>query len=167
LPVRYNYFYHSNPPAQVTLDPNGLLVFGALLPVEIHVPPQLAQSLGQANQPIPQPQSGLSLIDTGCTFTSVHEPLLIALGLHPINVVQSGTANGPVDQNVYAVRLNFPTLGWDVGLLEVTGSNLAGQTTPASHGQAPQLLVALIGRNLLAACSFHWDGSAGFWSISW
>jgi len=142
-------------------------MFGALTPIEVHVPPQLAQSLTQAKHPVPPPQTGQSLIDTGATFTSVHEPLLVALGLQPINVIQAGTANGPVNQNVYAVRINFPALGWDVGLIEVTGSNLTGQMTPASHGQTPQPLMALVGRNLLARCCLHWEGSAGFWSISW
>jgi hypothetical protein len=36
---------------------------------------------------VPAPQTGQSLIDTGATFTSVHEPLLVALGLQPINVI--------------------------------------------------------------------------------
>jgi hypothetical protein len=109
----------------------------------------------------------MGLIDTGATYTCVHEPLLVALGLPPINVIQSGTANGPVQQNVYAARVNFPQIGWDVGLIQVIGVNLAGQMTPASHGLTPFAIVALIGRDLLAQCSLHWEGPAGFWSISW
>jgi hypothetical protein len=167
LPVRTSLFFNSNPQATVTADPSGLVSFGALTNIEVHVPTPVAQGGGQPAPPLPAPQTGMALIDTGATFTSVHEPLLIALGLTPINVITAGTANGPVQQNVYAARLNFPGLGWDVGLVQITASNLSGQVTPASHGVPSRPLIALIGRDLLAQCSFHWEGTSGFWSISW
>ncbi len=167
LPVRTSLFFNSNPPSTVTLDPSGLIAFGAITPIEVHLPAPLAQIAAQPNLRLPPPQTGMGLIDTGATFTSVHEPLLIELGLTAVNVRMTGTANGPVQQNVYAARVNFPALGWDVGLMEITASNLAGQMTPPSHGMPPQPLVALIGRDLLAQCSFHWEGTSGFWSISW
>lgn len=167
LPTRHNGFYTANPPSTVTVDPSGLVAFGAVTNVEVQVPLPLPQTAGQPVPPLPPPQTGMALIDTGATYTCVHEPLLTALALTPINVIQSGTANGLVQQNVYAARVNLPTIGWDVGLIQVIGVNLTGQMTPASHGMPPYPVVALIGRDLLAQCSFHWEGTAGFWSISW
>lgn len=109
----------------------------------------------------------MGLLDTGATYTCIHEALLVALGLQPINVIQMGTANGQVQRNIYAAKLNFPGLPWDVGLIGVVGVDLSGQQTPATHGQQSQPIVSLVGRDLLQACSFHWDGPTGLWSLSW
>jgi len=136
---------------------------GAFFPIEVHVPPAIAALLNDQNLPVPAPLSGLALIDTGATLTCVHETLLARLGLNPIGVITSGTASGPVQQNVYPARIVFPAQGWTIDLAGVAGVNLAGQqvaTTP------PQPIIALIGRNILQNWLMVWNGPAAFWSVA-
>ena len=144
------------------LSPAALANVGAVLTLDVHVPPVIAASLSAAGQPVPTAASGLALIDTGATMTCVHEPHLTGLGLNPVSTVQVGTAAGPVQQNVYMARLVLPELGWTVDL-PVAGVNLAGQQAAVTP---PQPIIALIGRNLLQLCVFTWNGVGGFWSLS-
>jgi hypothetical protein len=135
---------------------------GAILTLDVHVPPAIANALTASNQPVPPAVSGITLVDTGATMTCVHEAILTGLGLQPVGQVQSGTANGPVQQNVYMTRLVFPLLGWTVDL-PVAGVDLTGQQAQLNP---PQDIIALLGRNLLRNCVLIWNGVGGFWSIS-
>lgn len=147
-------------------SPAGLRQLGAFFPIEIHVPPPIAELLTQQGQPVPSGVSGLALVDTGATLTCVHEPILTGLGLNPISVVQSGTANGLVPQNVYPARLVFPSTGWTVDAQQAVGVNLGGQTMQLDATQPPQAVIALLGRNLLEHWVLVWNGPVGFWSVS-
>lgn len=91
--------------------PTGLKIVGAYLPVEIHVPPEIAEVLTDKGEALPVPQVGVALIDTGATGTCVEESILAQLGLNPIRKTMMGTANGPVERNVYPARITFPTKG--------------------------------------------------------
>jgi hypothetical protein len=158
MPI-YNRFFRDS---SQQINPNGLMLVGAVLPIEIHVPPQIAQVLADRGDPIPAPVSGLALIDTGATLTCVHEPVLQQLGLNPIGIVQSGTASGPVQQSQYPARLVSPDQGWTSDINAVTGVNLSGQQIPLDP---PQDLIALIGRNLLQHWVLIWNGPGGFWTL--
>ena len=111
---------------------------GAFFPIEVHVPPQIADVLTKQGQPIPAPVIGVGLIDTGATLTCVHEPLLKQLGLKPIGVGNSRTANGPVPCNLYPGRIMFPSVGWTLDLHGVVGVNLAGQSIAIDPPQPNQ-----------------------------
>lgn len=145
-------------------SPQGLVILGAFFPIEVQVPPQIAELLTNNGQSVPAPISGLAMIDTGATMTCVHEPLLQQLGLKPISVVTSGTANGPAQQSVYGGRIFFPAQGWTLDLNGIVGVNLGGQIIPVPP--APQPLIALLGRNFLEHFVFIWNGPGGFWTIS-
>lgn len=145
-------------------NPAGLHMLGPVDQVEIHVPDAIAKVLSDSNLPIPPPQVGLALIDTGATFTAVHEPALQALGLNPVGVVQTGTANGPIQQSQYPAKMSLPGMGFAVGLNQVTGCNLSNQTIPMETG--PAQLIALIGRDILKNCVLTYNGPAGFWSLA-
>jgi hypothetical protein len=155
----HNAFIHD--PAGNPSAP-GLRVLGAFFPIEVHIPPQIAQALAKDNKPIPAPVSGLGLIDTGATMTCVHEDILTSLGLNPIGVVQSGTAAGPVQQNVYPVRITFPSKGWTLDV-QAAGVNLSGQMIPLNP---PQPAVVLLGRNVLEKWVFIWNGPSGHWTVA-
>ena len=144
-------------------NPAGLATLGAFFPIEVHVPPQIAQVLSAQGQAVPPPIAGLAIIDTGATMTCVHEPLLTQLGLNPISVVQAGTANGPVQQSVYPGRIIFPAQGWTIDLSGVAGVDLTGQFVPLNPRQP---LVALLGRNILQHWLFIWNGPGGYWTVS-
>jgi predicted aspartyl protease len=147
----------------IAIHPDGLVIAGAYFPVEVHVPKVIADSLASAGQPVPPPQVGLAIIDTGATMTAVHEAALTALGSRPVSTVNMGTANGPVVQNVYAARIFFPTTGWNLELQQVVGSNLAGQVIPITP---PQPMICLIGRSTLKDWVLVWNGPGGFWTVS-
>ena len=135
---------------------------GAFLTMDVHVPPVVATALSAAGDPIPPSSPGIALIDTGATMTCVHEPILTGLGLHPVGTVASGTAAGQTQQSIYVARVSFPLLGWNLDL-PVAGVDLTGQmlaTVP------PQPVIALLGRNLLAACVLIWNGPGGYWTIA-
>lgn len=158
----YNHFM-TQTPAPLPVHPEGLVVAGAYFPIEVHVPQAIADALTQASIPLPVPQVGLAIIDTGATMTAVHERALTSLALQPINTIGMGTANGPVTQNVYAARIFFPTLGWNLELQQVVGANLAGQVIPI---QPPQPMICLIGRNTLRDWILIWNGPGGFWTVA-
>lgn len=160
MPTSNNHFLH---PQTNQADPNGLANAGPVIPIEIHIPAALAQQLSAANQPIPPPEAGLGLIDTGATLTCVHEPVLQKLGLHAVGVINSGTAAGTISQNTYAAQLRIPANGVVAELAPVVGVNLSGQLA-AINGQ-PQI-IALLGRNLLSHGVLVYNGTFGFWSFS-
>jgi hypothetical protein len=141
----------------------GLAQVGAFFPIEVHVPPQIADVIVKAGQTVPKSVSGIGLIDTGATLTCIQEDILISLGLNPIGQVTSGTANGPKPCNVYPARIVFPTKGWTLDLGQAMGVNLTGQTIP---GDPPQPIIALLGRNLLQRSVFIYNGITGFWTIT-
>ncbi len=159
MPV-HNHFLrdHNKEP-----NPSLLTAVGAFFPIEIHVPPPIAQVLTDKGESIPEPASGLALIDTGATMTCVHEAMLTKLGLSPIGLITSGTAGGPVQQSLYPARLVFPTTGWAVDLAAVAGVNLSGQQIASDP---PQPIIALVGRNILEHWVFVWNGPGGHWTVA-
>ena len=130
----------------------------------MHVPTQIADALTKQGVSVPTPVSGVGLIDTGATLTCIEQTILISnLQLNPIGVVNSGTANGPVQQNVYPGRIVFPTKGWTMDFGRVVGVNLAGQFV---REPVPKPIIALLGRNFLERCVFIYNGTMGTWTIS-
>jgi hypothetical protein len=144
------------------ISAGALAQVGPLCPIEIHVPPAIAQILSNAGQPIPNCVTGMALIDTGATVTCVHEPILQGLGLNPVGIVNLGTANGPTQQNVYPVRIICPTQGWTFDPGSATGVNLTGQVLNVSP---PVAIIALLGRDLLQNWMLVYNGPLGLWSV--
>src|SRR5262245_66063893 len=73
---------------------DALVEVGALLQVQIEVPPVLAQSFEKAGRPIPAPISGVALIDTGATRTAVDLRVQKALEIQAVGKVGIATAGG-------------------------------------------------------------------------
>jgi predicted aspartyl protease len=155
--TQFNYDKKGN------LSAKALSSLGAFFPIEVHVPPQIADVITKSGQTVPNGVAGIGLIDTGATLTCVHEDILIGLGLNPIGVQNSGTANGPVPCNVYTARIVFPTKGWTFDVGRVVGVNLTGQTITTDP---PKPIIALLGRNLLERSVFIYNGITGLWTIT-
>ena len=161
MPV-YNHFFFTGSGQNLTNDPGGLQRAGAFLPVEVHVPPKIADLLTKQDHPVPGPVAGAALIDTGATITCVHEPALKRLGLNPVGTTTSGTAGGPVQQYLYPVMVRCPTQKWEVTAAQVVGVDLSGQKIPTDP---PQDILVLIGRNILQHWILVWNGPGGFWTL--
>jgi hypothetical protein len=145
------------------VTPAALHAVGATFNIEIQVPPDIAKVLTEAGQPVPQPRAGIGLVDTGATNSCVHESILADLGISPVGVRPAATAAGPVDQNLYPVRISFPGEGWTLDLTSAAGVDLSGfqvQTKP------PQDLIALLGRDLLKNWVLIYNGPGGVWTVA-
>lgn len=154
---------HTNPPTQFL--PDGLMFGGAVLACEIHVPKVVAAALVQNGSPVPAPVTGWALIDTGATFTAVHEPTFAQLGVAPVGVALVGTASGPSQRPTYPARLVFPETGWDFDAPgPLTSVDLTGQMV--NMGSGPQPILMLVGRDILRICVLVWNGPAAMWSLS-
>lgn len=153
MPI-YNRFW-TNPQTKQH-DPGRLTSLGPAFHIEISVPDDYAAALTQTSVPIPQPQVGTGLIDTGARFTAVDIGALQALGLQPISTVQVITPSGQDVQGVYMCKLVFP--GTEIPPIQpmaVTGSQLA------AFGHT-----ALIGRDILNYALLIYDGRHGMWTIA-
>jgi hypothetical protein len=149
--------------APVPGHPGALAGSGLVMPVEVHVPAAIAAQLQQNQQPVPAPKTGLALVDTGAGITCCNAADLVALGLNPVGQITVGTANGPTPQFLYPAMVRLPASGWQFDLAAVSGANLAGQMIPTTP---PQQLLVLIGRDLLANMTLHWNGPGGLCTLS-
>jgi predicted aspartyl protease len=143
-----------NPTSKLS-DPDRLARDGPALQVEIGVPSRLAAHFVQVSKPIPQPQEGLALIDTGASVTGVDREILTRLGVAPVGTVNIVTPSGHQTQYLYPCRISFP--GTPIQPLDfnaVTGSN-------AIPGFA-----MLIGRDVLRYFQLVYNGVDGFWTLA-
>lgn len=159
MPVHTQLIYDKNG----KLSARALTHVGAFFPIEVHVPPQIANVMVKAGQVVPKSISGIGLIDTGATLTCIQEDILVSLGLNPIGQVNSGTAKGPKLCNIYPARIVFPAQGWTLDLGRAVGVDLTGQVIPIDP---PQPIIALLGRNLLERSVFIYNGITGLWTIT-
>jgi len=151
--------FQGGPPAQAPLSfhplPPVLIAVGPVVSVLVEVPSALAAALQSAGSSIPQPASGLALIDTGATRSAVDDGVIQALGVQPTGVVNVGTAAGMQQQSVYSARFTFPGSKLPtIEFAQLTGVNLRGHVVP--HVNVP--LIALIGRDLLSRFIMVYNG---------
>lgn len=132
--------------------------------MEIRVEQQalLVQSLQKAGVAPAPPVSGLGLVDTGATFTSIDSKVAQKLWLQPVGIAKLGTAAGPVDQHIFAVRLTLAGSNILPLEIQVIGCDLTGQNVPGTN----EPLIALLGRDLLARGILVYNGSAGCWTFA-
>lgn len=137
-------------------DAAQLRVNGPALQVEVRVPSALAAALQRRRLPVPPPQVGLALIDTGASITAVEGAVLQTLGLSPTGFAPIATPGGTVQQPVYACDMEFP--GTPIPVVPfnfVIGSQVAGL------GYA-----ALIGRDVLTHFQLVYNGVEGLWTLA-
>ena len=138
-------------------DPDTLMSRGPSLSVEISVHEEFAAILEQEGTSIPQPQTGLALIDTGASITAIDQTVVDALGLIPLGIITVSTPSGQEDQLLYPCRIEFP--GTPIGSLNfnrVTGSKLS------EFG-----IATLIGRDLLRHFLLVYNGFEGYWTLAY
>ena len=140
--------------------PPALAAIGAVLEVQVQVPKVLADLLESQNQSIPQPVTGMALIDTGASRTCADHSSLMSLGINPIGVVLIGTAGGATQCQLFPTRLWFPSLNLGAAFDSLVGVDLRGQTVLGKK------LIVLMGRDILARGMLVYSGNGGFFTLA-
>lgn len=141
--------------------PEALAGVGAVARVEVNLPQPLIELLSEQGKSIPAASTGTALIDTGASRTCVDESVLATLGINAIGLVSVGTAAGSIERPLFPARLGFPEFKLVVDLSSVIAVDLQGQIVQDSP------LIALVGRDILRFCQFIYDGSGGFFTLSY
>src|SRR5437762_1583992 len=112
---------------------------GPCLQVSITVAQAIAEQLLQQGQPVPQPISGIALVDTGASATCIDQQVAEQLQLPVVDVVpMSSASHASTMCNVYPAQI------------EIVGSPITLNASRAiGAALAAQGYVALIGRDVL------------------
>ena len=99
--------------SKVSLPPQAVLSQrGPVVQATVSVGQQIAAQVLQDGGELPQPVSGLALIDSGATGTCVDEEAAQQLKLPVIDVVKiSSASHSEVEQNVYPIQIEVDTRG--------------------------------------------------------
>jgi hypothetical protein len=158
------------PLLNLPIDPAGPILTAVVMPSA-----QRLQALQKATQPIPPPQTGRFLVDTGASGTLVDPAFIAPLGLTPKNYrpIATPTTNPtqpPQLRPVYDVQIILmPSLSpRTVQQLGPPGMmpHLRALSVIAS-GMRHQGLDGLIGRDVLDHVLFVYNGHAGTYTLSW
>jgi predicted aspartyl protease len=129
---------------------------GPVIQVSVMVEENIAKTLAQQGQQVPQPKTGWALIDTGASVTCIDEQAAKDLNLPAIDVVPMASASHhQTQQNVYPVQILIPGLRFNLQAPRAVGAAL----------QAQGLLV-LIGRDVLQMCTLFYNGPSGQITLS-
>jgi len=138
------------PPSQV------LLQRGACVQVIFGIAQIFADQLLQQGQTLPQPVSGIALIDTGASSTCIDESLAQQMNLPAIDVVQMMSAShDATPTNVYPIQMQVIGTPIRVEVPRALGATLATQG-----------YIALIGRDFLQHCTLFYNGISGEMTLS-
>lgn len=129
---------------------------GPRLQVSLGVHQAIATQLLQQGKALPQPVSGLALIDTGASTTCIDEDAAQKLQLPVTNIVTVASAShASTRHNVYPSQIEVIGLPIAINAPNAIGAPLAAQG-----------LLALIGRDVLQVCTLHYNGPAGSISLA-
>jgi len=116
----------------------------------------MAQALLQQGDHVPEPRSGLALIDSGASDTCIDEQLARDLGLPVVDQVNMASAShSSITRNVYPITIQITGLPNPINAPRAIGAELASQG-----------LVLLIGRDALQFCTLFYNGITGEITLS-
>lgn len=128
---------------------------GPLISVEISVPLALRTHLSEEGLPIPPPQAGFALIDTGAFATAVDQSIFDVLGVPPIDKITTTTPHGVSESPVYPATVSFPALQLtEMPMERVVGCNLKWQNVEGKE------VIMLLGRDLLQYFLLVYNGKS-------
>ena len=138
-------------------DPRlGLAMQGPVVQVIVGLASSLTTQLVQQGHSVPNPISGLGLIDTGASTTCIDDATAQEMRLPVIDVVHMISASHvSTPANVYPIQLQLVGTPIRIEVSRVMGARLKEQG-----------LIALIGRDFLANCTLFYNGFAGSLTIS-
>ncbi len=134
----------------------GLITRGPCIQVSIGLAKLIATQLLEQAKEIPEPVSGLAMIDTGASCTCIDNAIALQMGLPVIDVVKMTSAsheNTPA--NIYPVYAELLGTGIIVDIPRAMGAALE-----------PQGIIMLIGRDFLQHCTLFYNGLAGQITLS-
>ncbi|MCL5611679.1 MAG: retroviral-like aspartic protease family protein [Chloroflexi bacterium] len=136
--------------------PLALMQRGPIVQVTIGVEQNMAQQLVAQGAQLPQPVSGVALIDTGATSTCIDEVIARQLNLPAIDVITIASAShANSKQNVYPALIEVIGIAIKFNALRAIGVPLANQG-----------IQVLIGRDLLQHCTLFYNGMIGSFTLS-
>lgn len=160
MPV-YNQVFFQNTPNGAQINPSVLAKVGPILTVEVSTPIALAEKLTKENKPLPQPKTGLALIDTGATHTCVDDDIISQLGVNPIGRTKIHGSAGAHEVNIFPAHLRFPAIpNFEIDFTATLGVNIQAQQVNN------QSIIALLGRDVLLKCVFVYNGSLGIYTLA-
>jgi predicted aspartyl protease len=124
---------------------------GPVIQVSITLEQSLATTLVQQGKSVPQPITGLALLDTGASNTCIDDEAARNMGLPVIDVGSMISAtHTKTSCAIYPIQI------------EITGFPMRFQS-PRTMGAAlkEQGLLLLLGRDLLMACTLFYNGITG------
>jgi hypothetical protein len=126
---------------------------GPLIQVEVGLPEALQADFVRKGIALVPPRAGYALIDTGASLSSVHEPVLQAFRIPPIDRISTQTPHGAGKSMVYPAKISFPGLSIrDLPMDRVVGCDLKWE---ASDGEE---IIMLLGRDLLQGFLLVYNG---------
>ena len=143
-------FYHSTKEQGYTLTAGGPLVS-----VEVSIPAALKEHLAEKSLPIPPPQSGFALIDTGASSTAVDQSVFDALGVPPIDKIKTSTPHGEAESPIYPATVAFPGLA----LTEMPMERIIGCNLKWTNSEGKEVIM-LLGRDLLQYFLLVYNGKS-------
>jgi len=129
---------------------------GPVVQVSISLEQSLATQLVQQGKEVPQPVSGVALIDTGASGTCIDDEAAQQMQLPVIDVgFMWSASHAQTPSNIYPIQI------------EVTGFPIRFQS-PRTMGAAlkEQGLLLLIGRDILRHCTLFYNGVTGQITLS-
>lgn len=127
---------------------------GPIIPVQVGVPPSMAEKLRAEGQTPPPPEEIPALVDTGASITAINVGAGQRLGLPQTGTVQIGGATGVSQMPMFAAFLKIAEPSVEFGAMQVGGANL----------NAPHFEM-LIGRDVLCSMHLAYDGRKGQFSL--
>jgi predicted aspartyl protease len=135
-------------------------ITGPTIPISISVPKALAAELIKEGKPVPPPEQGMALLDTGASITMIDEVVLQKLNINSLG--KASVVGAAADKaslfNKYPAAFSFP----GTNLPEIDYNSVV--SNPAL--QAQQKIVALIGRDILMYGILIYNGVAGAITLS-
>jgi predicted aspartyl protease len=128
---------------------------GPCLQVAIKLHPDIEQQLTSQAAEVPPPVTGWALLDTGASTTCLDDQVAEQLSLPVIGTASIGTASHASSRrNIYPVAIEIAGLQTHI-IAKAVGVELSSQG-----------LLALIGRDVLSACTLFYNGLSGEITLS-
>lgn len=132
-----------------------LTAVGPIIPVEVGMPLALQEFFTKNGLPIPSPQSGYALIDTGASITAIDESVLQQLSILPIDSIPLSSTHSTERSFVYPTNISLPALNIkDFSIARVVGCKLKWKTAEEKE------IIMLLGRDLLVNTVLIYNGKS-------